>query len=51
MIPDPTDDEIEQWMALFIMYRNHGKASLSADDYARFEILTKKMRGLLKDVI
>jgi hypothetical protein len=46
MIPNPTDEEIEEWMTLFIMYRNHGKASLSADTYARFKVLTEKMSKL-----
>jgi hypothetical protein len=47
---DPTDEELDTWRMLFIMYRNHGKGSLSADDYALFKHLTKKLGKLLANV-
>lgn len=45
-----TDNEIMEWMDLFLVYRNHGKATLTKAEYDRFAELTKKMSGLLRDI-
>lgn len=45
-----TDNEITDWMCLFLIYRNHGKEALTKDEYDRFKILTKKMGDILKNV-
>jgi hypothetical protein len=49
--PDPTDDEIAEWMPLFTVYRNRGKKALTDQDYERFKVLTKRMSNLLKNIV
>lgn len=46
-----SDEEIGEWMGLFILYRNRGKQALTKAEYDRFAVLTKKMSSLLQNII